>query len=399
MKRLVLILPLLLLAGCGKKAEAPTPQPLPVTVAPPSKREVVVYREFPSTLVGAQEIEIRARVRGTLSLAADVPDFAGKRVQKGAPLFVIEPEPYEQQSLAAQAAVDRAVAARDLARKRYERVQRAAQTNAVSEIDVEIAAAELAETEAAISQAEASLEEAKINEGYTAIEAPISGRMSRLMVDPGNLVGATDSTLLATIIDDSEILAYFEVPEREALRYFELRDSGAAEKVYQKEIRLKLADGSIHAQTGRIDYIENKVDPATRTVKVRAVFPNESGALNSGIYGLIGYPAGPDPTNPTATEALLVPSAAILRDLGGNYVWVVDEDNIVRRRPVDAGDAVEKPVTDPNMPRTLETVVTKGLDGTEKVIISGLQRAREGAPVTPVPAEPIPKAEPPSTDR
>jgi multidrug efflux pump subunit AcrA (membrane-fusion protein) len=104
------------------------------------------------------------------------------------------------------------------------------------------------------------------------------------------------------------------------------------------------------------------------------------------------------PGEPAITEALLVPSVAILRDLGGTYVWVVDENNIVRRRPVEAGDAVEKPVTAPNTPRTLETVILKGLDGTEKVIVSGLQRAREGAPVLPVPAEPTQKAAPPATD-
>jgi len=381
-RRFLLILPACLLAACGEKSDAPAPQPLPVTVASPVKREVVVHREFPSTLVGAQEIEIRARVPGVLSLAPDAPDFAGQRVEQGTPLFVIEPEPYAQQTQAAQAAVTRATAARDLAQKRFDRVARASQTNAVSELDVEIASAELAETEAAIAQAAAELEKARINQSYTLIDAPITGRMSRLFVDPGNYVGTGGPTHLATLIDDSTMHAYFEVPERIAIQYFEKRDNGEALQVYEKPIRLKLADGTIYARPGRIDYIENQVDPATRTAKVRAVFDNPDGALSSGLYGLVGYPTGPEPGNPTVTEGILVPSVAVLRDLGGNYVWIVDENNIVHRRTVTTGDAVETTAT----PRTLETVILHGLEGTERVIVSGLQRAREGAPVTPVPA-------------
>ena len=378
----LLITAVCLLAACGEKSDAPAPQPLPVTVASPVKREVVVHREFPSTLVGAQEIEIRARVPGILSLAPDAPDFAGQRVEQGTPLFIIEPEPYAQQTQAAQAAVNRATAARDLAQKRFDRVTRASQTSAVSELDVEIASAELAETEAAIAQATAELEKARINQSYTNIAAPIDGRMSRLFVDPGNFVGTGGPTHLATLIDDSTMHAYFEVPERIAIQYFEKRDNDEALQVYEKPIRLKLADGTIYARPGRIDYIENQVDPATRTAKVRAVFDNPDGALSSGLYGLIGYPTGPEPGNPTVTEGILVPSVAVLRDLGGNYVWIVDENNIVHRRTVTTGDAVETTAT----PRTLETVILHGLDGTELVIVSGLQRAREGAPVTPVPA-------------
>ncbi len=386
-RHLIIILPACLLAACGKKNDAPAPQPLPVTVATPAKREVVVHREFPSTLVGSQEIEIHARVSGILSLAPDAPDFAGQRVEKGTPLIVIEPGPYAQQTRAAQAAVDRATAARDLAQKRFARVERASQNNAVSQLDVEIASAELAETEAAIAQATAELERARIQEGYTLITAPVSGRMSRLLIDPGNLVGTPGSTLLATIIDDSVMHAYFEVPERIAIQYFEKRDSGEADAVYERDIRLKLADGSIYPKPGRIDYIENQVDTATRTAKVRAIFDNPNGSLTSGLYGLVGYPTGPEPGNPAITEGLLVPSVAILRDLGGNFVWVVDDKNIVRRQTVETGSAVERPITDPNQPRILETIILHGLEGRENIIVAGLQRAREGAPVTPVPSQ------------
>jgi RND family efflux transporter MFP subunit len=384
MKRPLLLLLPLLLAGCGKKNPAPASQPLPVTVAQPAKREVTVYREFPSTLAGFQEVEIRARVKGVLSLATGLegfdPDFAGNVVREGQPLFIIEPEPYAQATRAAEAAVAQAEATRDLAEKRYDRVRRAGSSRAVSELDVEIAAAELAQATAAVSQASANLEEAKISQGYTIIRAPVTGRISRLLIDPGNLVGAGDSTLLATLIDDSKILAYFEVPERPLIRYFGLRSEKEGEtSPYEAEIRLKLADGSIYGKTGRIDYLENQVDPATRTAKVRAVFDNPDAQLSSGLYGLVGYPGGPDPDNPKAREALLLPSVAILRDLEGDFVWVVDENNVVIRRKVTTGEAVEAP----GPAAAMQTVILTGLDGSENVIVSGLQRARAGATVAP----------------
>lgn len=389
MKRLV-ILPVALLAACGEKTEAPKPQPLPVTVDQPAKREVMVHQEFPATLVGTQEIQIHARVQGILSLHPDAPEFAGRKVAEGTPLFQIEPETYQQATREAEAMLDRASAARDLAEKRLARMQGAGA--GVSALQVEVAEAELDEARAAESEARARVEKARINEGYTVINAPVTGRMSRLLVDPGNLVGTGGATHLATIIDDSTMLAYFEVPERTAIKYFEKRDNDEALQVYEKPIRLKLADGTIYPKPGRIDYIENQVDAATRTAKVRAFFPNPDGALSSGLYGLVGYPTGPEPGNPTVTEGLLVPSVAVLRDLGGSFVWVVDENDIVRRRTVTTGAAVEKPVTDPNAPRILETVILHGLEGGEKVIVSGLQRAREGAPVTPIPAGQAPTA-------
>lgn len=384
MKRLLLTLSACLLAACGEKPEPPQAQPLPVTVATPVKREVLVHTEFPSTLAGAQEIEIHARVQGTLSLHPDAPEFAGQKVEAGTPLFQIEPEIYQQATREAEAMLARAEAARDLADKRLGRLKSAGA--GVSALDVEIAQAQFDEARAAENEAKARVEKARINEGYTIIKAPVTGRMSRLLVDPGNLVGPGGSTHLATIIDDSTMLAYFEVPERIAIKYFEKRDNGEASQVYQKPIRLKLADGSIYGNPGRIDYIENQVDTATRTAKVRATFPNPDGVLSSGLYGLVGYPTGPEPGNPSVTEGLLVPSVAVLRDLGGNYVWIVDENQIVRRRAVETGNSVEKPPAGPDAPRMLETIILKGLEGTEQVIVSGLQRAREGAPVTPQPA-------------
>lgn len=383
MKHLTLLLLLTFLAACGKKPQPAAPQPLPVTVAKPVTRDVTVYKTHPATLAGAAEIEIRARVRGILEQASFKE---GDLVKKGTKLFVIEPEPYGLAVDAAAADVRSAEANRELAEKRFKRIERANKTNAVSEIDVEIAAAELAQATAAVSQVQAQLEEAKINNSYTVIVAPVTGRMSRCLVDPGNLVGATESTLLATIIDDSVMRAYFEVPERLMIQYLGERSlEGGAERFADRKMRLELANDSVYDQTGTIDFIDNQIDSSTRTAKVRAIFPNPDAKLSSGLYGLVGFPAGPDPRDPSKTSALLVPSTSVLRDLGGEFVWIVDDTNTVRRRSVEVGDSVEKPITDPNQARERETVVIRGLDGSENVIVAGLQRARDGGVVAPSP--------------
>ncbi|MFC7339428.1 efflux RND transporter periplasmic adaptor subunit [Haloferula chungangensis] len=384
MKPLTILLLFTLLVACEKKPQAVAPQPLPVTVANPERRDVVVYKKFPATLEGSAEIEIRARVQGILE-KANFKD--GDLVEAGTELFVIEPEPYQLAVEAAAADVRRARSSTELADKRYQRVKKAGETRAVSEIDVEIASAELAQTAASVAQAEAQLEEAKINASYTTISAPVRGRMSRSLVDPGNLVGATESTLLATIIDDSQMRAYFEVPERAMIKYLGERAlEGGVERFADKAIRLELADGSIYDKPGKIDFINNQIDPSTRTAKVRAVFPNPNAELSSGLYGLIGFPAGPDPNDTSKSEALLVPSTAILRDLGGSFVWIVDETNTVRRMGVTVGDSVETPSAKPGQALHHESVIIEeegGLSESHRVIVSGLQRAREGAVVAP----------------
>lgn len=354
---------------------------MPVTVAKPVTRDVIVYKNFPATLEGAAEIEIRARVKGKLE-AIYFKD--GDVVEKGAKLFLIEPDTYALAKTAANADLLQAQASELLAQSRYKRVKKASLTNAVSEIDVEVAAAELSQARASVSQAKARLDNAILDHSYTTITAPVKGRMSRALVDTGNLVGNTDATLLTTIIDDSKIRAYFEVPERAMIRYLGERAlEGGIERFKDKPIRLELADGSVYESTGTINFIDNKIDSSTRTAKVRAIFPNPKAKLSSGLYGLVGFPAGPDPDDARKTEAILIPAVAVLRDLGGDFVWIVDKTNTVRRRAIETGDTVEKPNTDPKMARERETVVVRGLDGSEDVIVAGLQRARDGAVVAP----------------
>ncbi len=371
-------------ASCKKAADPVAPPPAPVTVAAPVSRELVVYRDFPATLAALNKIEINARVFGVLEQATFTE---GGPVEAGAPLFEIERAPYELAVAAAQADLERAEAAELLAEQRKTRFSGA--DGAISKLDVEEAVAGLAQATASVNQARAELENARLELGYTKIVAPVSGRMSRVLVDVGNLVGGSQPTHLATIVDDSQIYAYFDVPERALIAFYDRRGESetGVEHLDEKAVRLTLADGRTYEETGKIDFLDNQVDPGSRTAQARAVFPNPQGKLSPGLYGLVGFPAGPDPGDPTVTTALLVPSVAVLRDLGGDFVWVVDDSNTVRRTPVEAGASVEKTPDDPERPRERETVILRGLEGSERIIVAGLQRARDGAVVAPQPVE------------
>lgn len=356
----------LLLAGCGKQNKFDPPPPAPVTVATPEVRDVTVYKTFPGTLEAVASVEVRARVKGVLE---EVHFKDGQLVKQGDPLFLIEQAPFKAKLQAAQARFAEAGASRKLAIATLGRIEQAAASNAVSKSEVDIARAEEATAQAAVALAEADVEDAKINLSYTEIKAQISGRASRAMIDAGNLVDGGQGTLLTTIVDDSRIHAVFEIPERDLLPYLERRPQpGGDPKVNLRrklEPRLELSDGTIYGPTGKIDFFENQADPGSRTIQVRAEFPNPKGQLAAGLFARIGIP---EPVE----KAVLVPSLAIQRDLGGEFVWVVGEGDVVSRRGVEAGASVGA-----------ERIITEGLEGTERIIVAGLQRAREGAKVTP----------------
>jgi RND family efflux transporter MFP subunit len=384
-----ILIPALLFASCGEKNEFVQPPPPPVTVETPDTREVTIFKTAPATIAGLAEVDIRARVTGILE---SIHFQEGKPVEKGALLVRIEKEPFVAALQAAEANLANAKAADELAAAKLKRLVDANAKNAgaISELDIEIGKAERAQAEAAVSQMQALADDAKIKLSYTTIKAPTSGRMSESYVDVGNLVDGGQSTLLAHITEDTSVRAYFEAPERELLGFLQRQSDNNRTIEDLEPVQLELADGTIYPEKGRIDLLDSRVDPLTRTATIRAEFPNPSGILRSGLYGTIGYPQ--KFPNEDFPNSLLVPSSSVLRDLAGEFVWVVDETDTVRRRGVEARDSVLKPSTDPNAIDLRQRLVVKGLDKTDRIITAGIQRAREGAKVTAQ----APAAAPPS---
>jgi RND family efflux transporter MFP subunit len=350
--------------ACGGQPETVAPPPPEVTVSTPIQRDVTIVHEFVGTTQARESVEIRARVQGYLEKMTFEPSSF---VRKGELLFVIEPEPYQAQRDRAEAGLKAAEAGLRRAESDLERLEQAVRTNAVSQQEVTRARAERDQASAAMLEAKAALTNAEIQLDYTTIESPIDGLVSRNLVDLGNLVGAGEPTLLTTVRRIDPLFAYFEVSERFMAEILERRgghkDPGTG-SVLPATLVLKETGLVIE---GKVDSVDNTVDPATGTIQVRAVFPNSDAKVFPGFFVHVRLPGE------LLENAVLVEETALGTDLGGRFVMVVGGDNIVERRYIEPGPLQEDKTR----------VVLEGLEAGERYIIVGLQRARPGMPVTP----------------
>jgi len=372
------VLPLLALglAGCGQ-AEPPPPTPPEVTVATPLRRDVTYYNDFTGRTASVQRAEIRARVRGFLERMNFVP---GDFVKKGQLLFLIEPEPYQAQHAQAEASLKSAEANRDRANSDLERLEEAIKTNAVSQQDVTRARAELAQAEASVLSSSAELAQAKIQLNYTEVRSPVTGKVDRNLVDLGNLVGQTQATLLTTVVQMNPLWVYFDLPESTVLEFLaDLRRMGveSPRDLDDEEVReavkffvgTQVDEGFPHE--GHLDFLSNTVNAATGTVEVRGVVPNDDLLLLPGVFVRVRVPGRLLP------DSILVSERAIGTDLGGKYVMVVGDENVVEQRYIELGPREDDGYV----------VAVTGLEGDESYIVNGLLRARPGFPVSPAPDE------------
>ena len=262
----------------------------------------------------------------------------------------------------------------DLARAEteLERVERASESRAVSEMDVDRAVADRDMAKAAVLAAKAQLAEAELNLSYCDVRAPIAGLASRNLVDVGNLVGQSGPTVLTTINRMDPAFVYFNVPESVVLELMASNRARGLEERAQRhlEIHVSLANESDYPHAGHIDYLDNTVDPRTGTIEVRAVMDNKEGFFFPGLFVRVKAP-GPD-----IGDAMIIPETALGTDLGGKYVYVVGEGNIVEQRYVVLGLTQEDGTVH----------VREGLETNDTVIVNGLMFARPGLPVTPLTA-------------
>jgi RND family efflux transporter MFP subunit len=357
-----------LLAGCKSDAQAPASPPPTVSVAQPLAKSVTDWDEYTGRIEARESVEVRARVNGYLN---SIYFREGAIVKKGDPLFVIDPRPYEAALTRAQGDLAQAENRLSLAINNVERAGRLLKSRAISEEEFDTRRTERQQAEGALQSARGDLTTARLNVDFTRINAPITGRIGRKLVTEGNLVngGTAQSTLLTTIVSLDPIHFYFSADEQAFLRYVRLDQSGEREisRTAPNPVRLRLGDEKDYSHEGKMDFVDNRVDVATGTVQGRAIFPNSDLLLTPGLFAQVLL-KGRGPYN-----ALLIPDAAVGTDQAQRFVYVIDQDNVAKRRQVRLGRWIGDSLR----------IVEDGVKPEDRVVINGLQRVQLEKPVTP----------------
>lgn len=343
------VLPLLT-CGCRRHAEAPADPPPSVTVSRPTSRPVTEHLDLTGTVDASKSVDLVARVSGYLE-SVNFKD--GDYVEAGQLLFIIEPEPYQQQLALNQAALLQA-------QSEYDRQQALIKENATSTANVE-------KWRSTRDQAQAQVELSKINLGYTRVLAPFAGRVGRRLVDPGNLVGTGGATKLATLDQLRPIYVNFSLNERDALHMREMmRQAGMEVKsaVGKAPVLVGLSNEKGYPHEGILDFTDNEISSSTGTIAMRALFTNDDKVLFPGLFARVRIPLG-DPK-----PMMVIPNSAIGNDQQGDYVFVVDAGDIVSRRSI-----VKGPLTPDGC------AIRSGLTATDRVVVNGLLNARLGEKV------------------
>jgi membrane fusion protein, multidrug efflux system len=352
-----------LVTGCRKQAQQPPPPPA-VSVVQPVAREVVEWDEYIGRLESPQTVEIRARVSGYLD---KIHFKEGKEVKKGDLLFTIDRRPYQAEYDHAEAEHERAVTQVELAKNDFERAKRLIATKAISEEDYDTKSKTYTSAQAAVKSAKAAAELARLNLEFAEIRAPIDGRISRAIVTEGNLISSgisgSGATLLTTIVSLDPLYCYADPDERAILKYLQLRREGTRVSARDEPIPVEmgLADELGFPHKGYIDFVDNRVDPNTGTMRGRGVFPNTDHSLSPGFFARVRFPgSGKYP-------ALLIPDRALGADQAQKFVYVVNAEKKVEFRPVRIGPMIDG-----------LRVVKEGLKPGELVVVEGLMRVRPG---------------------
>lgn len=356
----------LLLAACGQKQDgAGGPGghggPPPVSVAPATQRQVQEFDEFTARLEAPDTVEVRSRVAGTVET---VRFKEGQYVRKGDPLFSIDSRGFRAEVARGEAQVSAARAALEQARADLARSEKLVSVNAISQQEIDQLRAAQRTAEANLKAAEAAVVQSRLNVEYANITAPVSGRTSRANVTPGNLVGVGDP-VLTTLVSNDRVYAYFDASEAAYLKYMRAAREGKTVSRDAVAVQMGLANEDGYPHTGKLDFVDNRLNPATASIRVRAVFDNNGGVFTPGLYARIKL-GGSQPY-----QAVVVPDRAITTDQTRKVVLIVGPNNIVQPRPVVPGALVDG------------MRVVQGVKPGELLIVDGLLRAFPGAPVTP----------------
>jgi multidrug efflux system membrane fusion protein len=344
-------------------------QPPPaVTVSKPIQRTIVEWDEFTGRFDAVESVEVRARVSGYLN---EVHFKDGQRVKKGDPLFSIDPRPFERALDQAKAELAQARTKIENASQDVERGKPLVDRKIMSEKTFDDRANIMRDAQALEKVADAKVKTAELDLFFTKITSPISGRISKSNVTAGGWVSAGalgNATLMTAIVSEDPIHLYFDIPENNWIRYRRMIDAGQKDGAAQigTQVQVALPDETGHLHRGRVDFIDNRLDQATGTLRARALVDNKKGTFSAGMFARVRVQGSPE------YQAVMLPDDAIGTDQTNKFVFTVADGGTVARKAVVLGPVID------NM-----RVIRSGITAADTVIIKGLQRARPGGKVSP----------------
>jgi len=358
------------LAACGQKPNAPAGAGMPpgevsvVTIAP---ERITISNELPGRLEATRIAEVRARVAGII-LKRTFRE--GSEVKAGEVLYRIDPATFKANYDSAQATLAKSQASLTQATLKAQRYKPLVEVNAVSKQEYDDAVASQKQAEADVAAGKAAVQTAGLSLGYATVTSPISGRIGRALVTEGALVGQGDATQLAVVQQLDPIYVNLTQSSTDLLKLQQAMSSGQLKTVGKDKAKVTLVtdDGRPYPLPGKLLFSDISVDATTGAVTIRAEFPNPNRTLLPGMYVRAQLEQAVN------ESAIVVPQQAVMRDLNGSSVLVVGDDNKVAARPVKTGSAQGN-----------SWVITDGLKAGDRVIVEGLQKAKPGAPVKPVP--------------
>jgi len=385
-KRVILLLGMIvsasflfLASGCKSKNEQQK-RPPALKVMTIKGTRVPLSIDMVGQAEGIPTVEIRARVEGYLE---NWSFREGSIVQKGQVLFIIEKAEYVNNVDYAVADLANKEASWEYAKLNVARLKPLVSTNAISQNDYDVAVTGEKQAKAAFASGKADLQQARLNLSYTTITSPITGYIGSVQVRPGNLVGRSESTLLATVSAVDPIYINFQMNEISYLSIMrwvlENKDQRKNRQVLKDDktipVYLTLSDKRIYSDPGTIDFIGRDIDPATGTIALRAEFPNKDGFIKPGTFAEVTLILGED------DDGIVIPQSSIQPIQDKDFVFILDSANKVARLPVLAGQHIENMV-----------VVIKGLKIGDRILLEGYQKIQDGMEVTPIMVEDTLKA-------
>jgi membrane fusion protein (multidrug efflux system) len=366
--RFLLVLPVfLLLFACAKK-EAPVQAALEVPVTGVVQQDVRLESEYTGQTYGQSDIQVNPRVDG---LIESLNFKEGSLVAKGELLYTIDPLPYQAKVSEAEGSLAEVQAKLAKAKSDLDMIEPLAKINAVSQRELVAAKATYDASKASIQAAEATLDNAKIKLGYCRITAPISGMIGISKVRVGDYVQPGPMSVLNTISDLGEMRVRFTISEQEYLRIFrEINKENSQLKGVGQSISLKLSDGSLYAQTGKMSFTDRQIDPTTGAMTFEAAFPNPEKLLRPGQYVKVLV------VTDVRKNALLIPQRAVIEMQGISQVYMLGDSSKVQMKIITTGPTYKDAY-----------IVEDGLAAGDKIAFGGTQLLRNGTVITPKPTE------------